>query len=195
MMDELVTFPENHINDKNKRGFTPFLVAIENGYLNIAKLLHRKGANVNLLSNQGQSALHIACFKNYLNCVQFLVERTDINQNQLLFGGTRSNCLHLAVKEGHLRIVKYLFQSSKVNLRQLTTNHDDLLMIAIINGDYPMFKYLLYETVKFKYSEQLDFCNGNGDPPDDLYLQVMQVKRPDYLVDLHYRFRHKTSLL
>jgi ankyrin repeat protein len=73
MMEEVVNFPENHINDKNKRGFTPLLIAIENGHLNIAKLLYRKGGDIQLRSNRGQSALHIACYKDNLNCVQFLV--------------------------------------------------------------------------------------------------------------------------
>ena len=68
-------------------------------------------------------------------------------------------------------------------------------MLAIKTGNFEMVRYLLHVTVKNKYLKQLDFNNGNGDPPDSEYNAYMQKLNPVYLVDINYKFKHKNSLL
>jgi ankyrin repeat protein len=80
--------------------------------------------------------LHIACHYNNINCVEFLIRELDIDPNILFSSSTKSNCLHIATKAGNFQIFKFLIENSKVNLRQLTSNHDDIMMMAIIKDDY-----------------------------------------------------------
>lgn len=65
----------------------------------------------------GQSALHIACYKNNLRTIEYIVRDLDIDPNLLLKSETRSNCLHLAVRGGNFGIIQFLIENSKVNLR------------------------------------------------------------------------------
>ena len=90
----------------------------------------------------------------------------DLDPNLLLNTQTKSNCLHIACKQGFYQIAYFLISNSRVNLRQLNSNGDDCLMIAIKNNDYNMVKFLLFETVQNKLKCQLDFNNGNGDRED-----------------------------
>ena len=71
----------------------------------------------------------------------------DLDPNLLLNTQTKSNCLHIACKQGFYQIAYFLISNSRVNLRQLNSNGDDCLMIAIKNNDYNMVKFLLFETV------------------------------------------------
>ena len=167
----------------------------ESGQLSILKVLKSKEADPNIKTHMGQTCLHIACYHGNLNCVDYLVRDIKMDPNQLLEGKTRSNCLHIAVTQQNIKIVKLLLDHSEVNLRTLTSNGDDSLMISIKSGNFPMFKYLLYTTVKNKYLKQLDFNNGNGDPPDSEYNSYMQNLNPPYLVDINYKFKHKNSLM
>jgi len=49
-----------HINIADSKGNTLFMIAAQNGQLNIAKFLLKKSANVNHQNAQGQTALHYA---------------------------------------------------------------------------------------------------------------------------------------
>ena len=89
-------------------------------------------------TSHGQTALHIACYQGNINCVDYLIKKVNLDPNLLLFGGTKSSCLHLACKQGHYKVVQLLFENSKVNVRQLTSNGDDCLMIAIKAKDYKL---------------------------------------------------------
>ena len=126
-------------------------MAAEAGQLTAVKLLIKKGADHTRVTDSGQSALHLACYHNNMNTVEYLVKTVDLDPNFLLKGGTKSNCLHLAVQQKHHRIVKFMIESSTVNLRQLTWNADDLVALAIKNNDYKLVFYLLYQTVQNKY--------------------------------------------
>ncbi len=48
------------VNAQNKQGETPLLVAVREGYDDIAKALIAAGANVNIRNAQGQTLLHLA---------------------------------------------------------------------------------------------------------------------------------------
>ena len=138
---------DKNINHQNSKGFSAFHLASKSGQLRILKLLVKRGARPDLLTKQGQSALHIACYEGNSNTVEYLIKVLDLDPNLLLNTQTKSNCLHIACKQGFYQIAYFLISNSRVNLRQLNSNGDDCLMIAIKNNDYNMVKFLLFETV------------------------------------------------
>jgi ankyrin repeat protein len=96
-----------------------------------------------MFTNDGQNALHIACYKGNTSCVEYLLEEAGFNPNVLLKQKTKSTSLHLASKKGHFKIVDYLVDHSTANLRQLNINGDDCLMIAIKQNNLNLTRFLL----------------------------------------------------
>lgn len=54
-------------------GFTPTLLAASNGHLDALRILVGRGGDPERTTVDGSNALHLATFKNHLNCVSFLV--------------------------------------------------------------------------------------------------------------------------
>ena len=52
---------------------TPLLWAAVRGYLEIVAQLIEYGADVNVQDNEGWTALHIVCFKGYVEIVDYLL--------------------------------------------------------------------------------------------------------------------------
>ena len=67
----------------------------------------KRGADVNLRSSSGESALEAACFKGYLPLVQTLIEKgAPVNAKN----GRGETALAVAVLNGHSPVVKYLLE-------------------------------------------------------------------------------------
>lgn len=49
-----------NINARNHLSKTPLLLAVENGFEEIAEFLIKKGANINVSDSKGNTALHLA---------------------------------------------------------------------------------------------------------------------------------------
>jgi len=66
-----------HINVTDSKGNTLLLIAAQNGNLNIAKFLVKKGANVNHQNAQGQTALHYAMAYDFYDFGAWLTNKAD----------------------------------------------------------------------------------------------------------------------
>lgn len=67
------------VNRQDKRGVTPLMDAVSNGYTDSIEILLKAGADVNLKDNEGKTALMMAS------------ERGDVKAVNLLIGKTKSN--------------------------------------------------------------------------------------------------------
>ena len=68
------------INQFDKRGVTPLMVAANSNQLDIAYILVRRGANIDAVDKNGTSAIHRAMAKNHNEILNFLIKRGgDIN--------------------------------------------------------------------------------------------------------------------
>ena len=65
---------EVNIDVKNLSGATPIFYACENGHLEMVKLLHKHGADLNVKTRCNRTLFHAACYDGYIDIVKFLLE-------------------------------------------------------------------------------------------------------------------------
>lgn len=150
------------INSVNYEGLTPFLEAVERGYLDLVEFLSSMGeVNLNARNDQNQNALQISV-KNHLNKVfKFLISNVKLvtssntEDDQLLRAINFSNkdvngqnLLHLATYEGNLEIVKEIIQLKTVFKPSLLNEKDNenhtSLHFAAYSGNSEIVDILLH---------------------------------------------------
>ena len=97
------TYPslDGHLNV----GFTPLMIAAQNGYALIVDLLLQKKANVNYYDVNRQTALMTACYEGHVNIVQALLKAGAELGHELSHNVT---AVDLALQMNHTEIVKLL---------------------------------------------------------------------------------------
>jgi len=72
------------IETKGEYQRTPFLCAADNGQLEILKLLRDKGADITAVDEDGDSALHLACyFSKNIKIIEWLINSAKIEGNEI----------------------------------------------------------------------------------------------------------------
>jgi len=122
-----------NINVQNKNGETPLHIAVENGHINIVKLLISSKADVNVRDKNGDTPLHVAVFTERIDIAKLLIsKKADVN-----IGDKDGNTpLHSAVRADRIDIVKLLiFHKADVNVKDKYGNilSDMTLNDKIIN--------------------------------------------------------------
>ena len=96
------------INQLSRSDSTPLIIAIQNGHVEMAKLLLSLGANPNISNSVGDSPLRMAAQEDYLEIVNCLIKANatldKVNPN----GAT---ALSLAVEGNHIAVVESLVQA------------------------------------------------------------------------------------
>lgn len=118
----------------------------------VVKYLIEKGANINLQNINGDTPLHFACIKGYLNLVKLLNENgCDLN----LFNNEHNNAIIFAVGNNFIDIVKYLIDNN-VNLNVIDCKKVSLLHICIgINMNFKEDKDNFLQNIKLKIMEMI----------------------------------------
>lgn len=124
------------INLPQKENVTPLLIASQEGHEKNVELLIK--AQVNVLSNTGESALYVACQNGHDKIVKMLI-KTGANVETIAHNGW--NSLFIACQQGHLRVVKLLIKAS-VNVEVRDRNGLTPLMVAFNNGHAAIVDFL-----------------------------------------------------
>lgn len=104
---EKIWTEEININQTDKRGFTPLILAVYNESYEAAKFLLDKGANPNAQDANGNTALMGATFKGYPKMVDLLLKyKTDVN----LANFNNASALVFAATFGQTEIAKKLLE-------------------------------------------------------------------------------------
>ena len=99
------------------------------GKLELMRLFISRGADINLINANGETALALAAWRGHLEAVQWLIERgARINPP-----GRQWSALHYAVFGGHEAIVDYLLAQG-ADINALSTNGSSVLMLAVYEG-------------------------------------------------------------
>lgn len=112
----LMTLPNSiHlINQVSRSDSTSLIIAIQNGHVEMTKLLLNMGANPNISNSVGDSPLTIAAQDGYLEIVNWLIEAKATLDKQNPNGAT---ALNLAVGGNHIAVVERLIQArANVNI-------------------------------------------------------------------------------
>ena len=93
------------INEINKEGVWPLLIASTYGFEKATELLINKGANVNQANQYGYTALHEAASMGYIKIVKVLVKnKADVNKKDV----NSYSALKYAQSSGTPMVVRYL---------------------------------------------------------------------------------------
>jgi ankyrin repeat protein len=114
--------------------------AAEQGHFEIVKALLQKKATVNLQTNSGLSALHLA-IRN-IEIVEILIEN---GANVNMISETYGTPILQAAIYGHLEVVQYLIEK-KADINLSTNNGKTPLMSAVEQGHFEIVKALLQKT-------------------------------------------------
>jgi ankyrin repeat protein len=138
-------------NSKSQFGHTPFLYAVEKGYIQLAQKLILKGVDIEQTdSYEKETGLISAAYKGKEEMVTFLItqkaniEAADRRGNTAL--------LHAAFK-GHLPIVKKLLEKG-AKIEHRNNLNWNALMQAILEGHEEIFNFLLEKGSAFEFQEK-----------------------------------------
>ena len=98
------------VNKKNRLGWTPLMVAVHGGHLDIVRiLLEHPGIKLNITRNPGETALHYACDHNRVSIIKLLCQDSRCSPGVInKKDSDGATPLMRAVHEGNLDIVKEL---------------------------------------------------------------------------------------
>ncbi|MGB4227999.1 MAG: ankyrin repeat domain-containing protein [Candidatus Dechloromonas phosphoritropha] len=108
------------------------------GNIEMMRLFISRGANINRMNGNGETAIILAAWRGQLEAVKWLVER-----------GARINApprqwspLHYAVFAGHREVADYLMERG-ADINALSTNGSSVLMMAIYEGREDLARMLI----------------------------------------------------
>lgn len=97
------------VNEGDKNGETPLIVASLEGQGEIANYLLQRGARIDATNASGLSALHAAAYGGHTDIARLLIAKgAAVNDSSNRFGVTP---LHLAAEENHIQVVELLLKS------------------------------------------------------------------------------------
>ncbi|XP_044260383.1 uncharacterized protein LOC123008580 [Tribolium madens] len=161
------------INQVNKFGETPLLVASTNGYDTIVRNLIQSGAMIDICDNDGFSPLHKSCRVGHHNIVDILIQKgaqIDICDKD---GDTP---LHLAAYHGHDNITEMLILT-KTKLDVCDNDGSTPLHKAAYNGHNDVMRRLI------ESGSQIDVCDHFGRTPLYWAAHNGHVKTVKILID------------
>jgi ankyrin repeat protein len=109
---EVISNYKVNINHQAKDGATPLLLAISIEKYDLAILLIKAGADVNLSDNEGLTPLHLACQEGNQELVNLLIEKNANLKAKTKAGNVP---MSFAANQGHDEIVKILYRKLFLN--------------------------------------------------------------------------------
>lgn len=108
------------------------------GKIDLMRVFISRGADINAVNGNGETALVLAAWRGQLEAVKWLIERgARINMPDRQW-----SALHYAVFAGHGEVADYLM-SEGANINARSTNGSSVLMMAIYEGREDMAKKLI----------------------------------------------------
>ncbi len=128
------------VNFQLDGGLNPLIIAIQNGYADIVRLLLTR-ADISLRECGGKAPLIIAAQHGYSEIVEMLLKKPGVDSNVVCRG---NSALIVAAQNGHEGVVQLLLGQTKIapNL-QAGTKKRNALMAAVMKGRAAMVNVLI----------------------------------------------------
>lgn len=117
---------------------TGLMIGAWEGKLELMRLFISRGADINRLNDNGESALALAAFRGHLDAVKWLLERGA----RLNTPPRQWSALHYAVFAGHTAVADYLIAQG-ADIDATSTNGSSVLMMAIYEGKEDLARKLI----------------------------------------------------
>lgn len=136
-LDPILKRIEDTIDERNKKGNTPLVVALREDNQVLAKYLIDQGANVNLSGNNGDTPIYIATKNDNAVLVKYLIDNgANVNKRNIY----NDVPLKIALEHNNEVIVRYLIDNgANVNYRGADTG----LLVAVRKGNETLAEYLI----------------------------------------------------
>jgi ankyrin repeat protein len=135
------------LNSAAQTGQTILYFAVQHSSLNFVKKVIEMGANMNSMTEKGETVLCAACSVGNLEAVKYFVEEKGFDPKgtgREYYIDNGYPPLHSAVKNGHLHIVKYLIEEKGVDINLHKHElHMRPIQLACLNGHLDVVKYLV----------------------------------------------------
>lgn len=130
---EILTTSDFYIDEVDKEGNSPLLVATRENFVEIAKLLIDNGANVNQQNNMQDSAYLFAGAEGRYDILDYMIKHTKPNQKVFnRFGG---NALIPAAEKGHIDNVELLLKDDHIDINHQNNPGYTALIEAVALND------------------------------------------------------------
>eukprot|EP01102_Stenamoeba_stenopodia_P018824 TRINITY_DN696_c0_g1_i1.p1 TRINITY_DN696_c0_g1~~TRINITY_DN696_c0_g1_i1.p1 ORF type:complete len:798 (+),score=192.75 TRINITY_DN696_c0_g1_i1:215-2608(+) len=150
VVKDMVADNRSWVDEEDVAGWTPFVIAVSKGNMELFRLFLAMGASYSIKTAQDYTPVMIACNNGYEQIVRELLEigvDCSIQSHQSM-----DTALHMAIKNKHKEIVKQLLNppsntstiQSKTNLLSITNKIGSIpLHVAVASGDIEIVKLLL----------------------------------------------------
>ena len=167
-----------NIRDLSLGGRNCFLVAAAHGRINVMRYLNTEYSKLkNSKDNDNDTALTLAVQFAELETVQFLVEKIELDINEIDLRGR--NCFLIAAERGKIKIMRYLnFRNSELK-NSKDNDYETALTLAVRFADF--------ETVKFLIEEIEIDINQTGRNGRNCFLEAAYEKKNDIMRYLNSR--------
>lgn len=130
-----------NVDVPNKLGYTPLMVASQQGYLRLVHMLIDYGADVTLKNGSGKNSIMLACFAGHLDIIKHL-RKCGVSCHTTDFGG--STPMHWAADGGHCKVVQYLITNGcEVDVKDTSSLWTPLMRVSAINGNVDVASSLI----------------------------------------------------
>lgn len=174
-LDIISLVPTEMMDVQNDLFQTPLHLAVFLDQTEVARALVLKGVNLDLQDRNGNTALHVACEQQHLNCAQILLQDNDLTeshrtaqprqwQDLQLQNWQGLACLHIATLTKNLSLISLLLKrKADINIKEGTSGKTPL-HLAVELRDRGLVSYFLHN------GAQVDAAMFNGCTP--LHLAV-----------------------
>ncbi|XP_071508793.1 uncharacterized protein [Diadema antillarum] len=128
------------VNKQSKNGWSPLLVASEEGHEEIMRILLQQNARVDVFDEHGKAALHLAAENGHLAVADVLLWHKAFVNAKSKIGVTP---LHLAAQNGHNELVNLLIHNHGAAIDALSLSKKTALHLAAQNGQLQVCETLL----------------------------------------------------
>lgn len=140
--------------NQSRNGFTPLCTAVEGGHKDLVVDLVRLGADVNLISNNVESAMALAAQTGNMDMVKLLLGfGASVHRLEQVPGTSHPprSPMHSACGEGHLDVVKFL-QSHGADINESDTDCGySAMMLAAENNRKDVVLYLIEQGADYEH--------------------------------------------
>ncbi|XP_067112346.1 transient receptor potential cation channel, subfamily N, member 1 [Osmerus mordax] len=128
------------VNKHYKKGWSPLLLAAEQGHLTVVRTLLQHQARVDVFDQEGRSALHLASQRGHVDIVDVLLSHNAFVNAKTKLGLTP---LHLGAQSGSAHLVSLLVTKHQASIDALSLSKQTPLHLAAVCGHLEVCSRLL----------------------------------------------------